>query len=124
MSEPNVALSRYRRHISDALSHASATHAYDDVARMVSAGLMQYWPGPASIVVTETIDHPQARLLHFFLAAGVRAELEAMTPLILDWGKSRGCTRATLIGRKGWQRTFLKDTGWRTSDLIFMEKDL
>lgn len=124
MSDNLLALDRYRSHIERALSHASATHAFEDVAQMVSAGQANYWPGPASIVVTETIDHPKARLLHFFLAAGLRPELERMTPLILQWGRSQGCTRATLVGRKGWQRTFLARTGWRTTDLVLMEKEL
>lgn len=119
-----LALSHFRSHIEAALSHGSATHTYEDVAEMVAAGHAQFWPGPASVVVTETIAHPQAKRLHFFLAAGVRRELEAMTPGILDWGRSVGCTRATLMGRKGWTRTFLKDTGWNASDLVLMEKAL
>jgi tRNA A37 threonylcarbamoyladenosine synthetase subunit TsaC/SUA5/YrdC len=91
---------------------------------MVAAGHAQFWPGPESLIVTETIAYPRRKHLHFFLAAGVRRELQAMTPYILDEGRSQGCTKATLIGRKGWQRTFLRDTGWTVSDLVLMERDL
>ena len=117
-------ISAYRTHITNAISYSGGTHQYEDIAEMVAAGHANYWPGPDSIVVTETITHPRARILHFFLAGGVMRELQAMAPHILDWGRSQGCTRATLIGRRGWERTFLSRTGWRKSDLILMEKDL
>jgi hypothetical protein len=96
----------------------------DDVQEMITAGRAHLWPGPASAIVTELVSYPRQRHLHFFLAAGVRRELEAMTPLLLQWGREQGCTKATLVGRPGWQRTFLKDTGWRVRPLIYMETDL
>ena len=119
-----LADSRYNRYLALALAHAGDTHSVADVHAMIAAGHAQLWPGPASVIVTEIITHPRQRLLNFFLAAGVRRELEAMTPIVLDWGRAQGCTRATLVGRKGWQRTFLARDGWRVSDLIIMEKDL
>jgi hypothetical protein len=116
--------SRYRVQIQSALDYAGDTHTVDDVADMIAAGRAFLWPGPASVIVTELVEHPRQKLLHFFLAAGVRRELAAMTPYILAWGRSQGCTRASLVGRKGWQRTFLKDTGWAVSDLVIMERAL
>lgn len=121
MSENVVDFSRFRAHIQSALDHAGDTHSVDDVEQMVAAGHAQFWPGPASLVITETITHPQKKLLHFFLAAGVRHELDAMTPHLLDYGRSIGCHRATLVGRKGWTRR-LPD--WQASDLVLMSKEL
>ena len=63
-----------------------------------------------------------ASKLHFFLAGGVMAELEAMTPIILEWGVAHGCTKARLVGRKGWARSFLMDSGWHDTGLVILEK--
>lgn len=119
-----VALERFRPHIEAALSYAGESHRYEDVAEMVSAGRAMFWPGPDSVIITETIEHPRSRVLHFFLAGGRLPELRAMTPLILDWGRSQGCTHASLLGRRGWQRSFLAHQGWTTSALVLMETTL
>lgn len=91
---------------------------------MVERNEAIFWPGPNSVVVTQIIEHPQSRTLHFFLAGGNLAELEVMYPLIEQWGRERGCTAATMTGRKGWERTFLtKREGWK-SKLVVMSKEL
>jgi hypothetical protein len=46
-----------------------------------------------------------------------------MRPLIESWGKSVGCTRVTLAGRKGWAKTFLKDEGYSPQWAV-LAKDL
>lgn len=117
-------ISRFRPHISAALAYSGGTHQYEDVAEMIAAGRANLWPGPESVIVTEVIQHPREKHLHFFLAAGNRRELAAMHPLVCDWGRAQGCTKASLVGRKGWQRTFLAGAGWRVSDLILMERAL
>jgi hypothetical protein len=91
---------------------------------MVSCGEAHFWPGVNSCIVTECVQHPGKRFLNFFLAAGHLGELEAMTPLILEWGKLNGCTHATLAGRKGWERTFLSRTGWKKTEVIIMETEI
>ncbi len=117
-------LLRFRPHIEAALAHGDDTHTFADVQDMVAAGKAVLWPGPASCIVTETVLDPRRKSLHFFLAAGRMAELEIMTPYILDWGKSEGCSHATLVGRKGWQRSFLSRTGWNVSPIVYMTKAL
>lgn len=124
LTEFGVDFSDYRTHIAAALVHAGDTHSVDDVAAMIAAGHAQFWPGPASCVVTQVIVDPKITSLHFFLAAGVLRELRAMTPHILDWGRMQGCTKATLCGRKGWARSFLTARGWTVSPLILMETSL
>ena len=64
----------------------------------------------------------QKKTLHFFLAAGVMEELEAMLPSILEWGESVGCDRAVLVGRKGWERSFLKQEGWKSTHTVMMRE--
>ena len=118
-----VALARYKPQIEAALAYADATHGYADVAEMIAAGRAQFWPGPASVLVTEIIEYPQRNVLHVFLAAGNQPELNAMLPLVLDWGRSKGCTAASFLGRKGWARTFVTHQGWQQT-LVLYVKDL
>lgn len=117
-------ISHYRRQIEAALQYADGTHTFDDVARQVANGDLQFWPGPRSVIITELQEHPQRRTLNFFLAGGDLAELERMTPGILQWGKTQGCARAVMLGRKGWERSFLTRTGWTLPELVVLEKDL
>lgn len=122
--EKLVELQRFRPHIEAALAYSDATHGWEDVAEMVAAGNAVFWPGPDSVIITETILDPRQKSLHFFLAAGRMSELEIMTPHILAWGKAQGCTKATLAGRKGWQRSFLSRTGWTPAPIVVMHKTL
>lgn len=124
MTVPDIALSAYRPQIEAALAYADATHTYDDVAAMVDAGTARFWPGPSSVIITETVDFPRKRLLHVFLAGGSLAELETLIPIVLDWGKAQGCTHSTFVGRRGWTRTFVTQIGYRDSGMVLMEKTL
>lgn len=105
-------LTRLRRHVEAALEYSGGTHNFDDIAEMVQDGRLQLWPASNSVVLTEIIVYPRLKNLHYFLAGGDLDELSRMRPLIESWGKSIGCTRVTLAGRSGWQRTFLKDEGY------------
>ena len=109
---PTALPAEYRPLIEAALVYAGGTHTFEDVVQMVERGEAQFWHGPASIVVTEIDRQPEQAILLFFLAAGNRAELLAMQDGILAWGFTQGCTRARLVGRKGWVRSFLRDSGW------------
>lgn len=122
--EKLIEFQRFRPHIEAALSYGDDTHTFADVQEMVAAGRAVFWPGPASCIVTETVLDPRRKSLHFFLAAGKRSELEIMTPYILEFGRQEGCTHATLVGRKGWQRSFLARTGWEVSPVVYMTKTL
>lgn len=106
-------LTRLRRHVEAALEYSGGTHNFDDIAEMVKDGRLQLWPASNSVVLTEIIVYPRLKNLHYFLAGGDLDELSRMRPLIESWGKSVGCTRVTLAGRRGWANTFLKDEGYR-----------
>lgn len=101
-----LTLEQARPYIEAALEHAGGTHNFNDISQGVAEGRYQFWPGPNSAVISEIIEYPRFRALHFFLAGGNAAELEVMIPEIEKWGKERGCTRATFTGRKGWERSF------------------
>lgn len=112
-------ISPHRRYIEDALRYACGTHAYEDVVKGVQAGIMQYWPAPNAVIITEVVTAPQKRILNLFLAGGSLAELEKMVPIIAEWGHSQGCVSVTLVGRKGWERTFLRRLGFTPTLVVF-----
>lgn len=117
-------LTAHRSQIEAALAYAGGTHTFEDIRAGVEAGSLQYWPGPRSVIVTAVEDYPRKRALHFFLAGGDIAELEEMYPMVEQWGRSQGCTLATMTGRKGWERSFLtRREGW-TPTAVSFAKDL
>jgi hypothetical protein len=113
---------RLRQHVEAALEYSGGTHKIEDIAEGLSAGRFQFWPGLNSAVVTEIIVYPQLKDLHYFLAGGDLDELKMMRPLIESWGKSIGCTRVSLAGRPGWQKTFLKDEGYEPKWFILSKE--
>lgn len=118
-----ITLEAARPFLQKALDLAGNTHTIEDLQAMIDEGRVIFWPGINSAVITEIIEYPQKRTLHFFLAGGNLAELEAMYPAIEAWGKEQGCTTASTSGRPGWERTFLKREGW-TPRTVVMTKEL
>ena len=114
---------RLRRHVVAALEYSGGTHNVEDIAEGIRQGHFQFWPAERSVIVTEVIVYPQLKDLHFFLAGGDLDELRLMQPIIESWGKSVGCSRVSLAGRKGWERSFLRDRGYEPKWFV-MSKDL
>ena len=114
---------RLRHHVAAALEYSGGTHKVEDIAEGIRRGQFQLWPGKNSVVVTEIIVYPQLKDLHYFLAGGDLDELRLMRPIIESWGKEIGCSRVSLAGRKGWERTFLKGKGYEPKWFILC-KDL
>ena len=109
----------HKCYLLSALAYADNSHSFEDVKAMVESGRLQFWPGPASAIVTEIVEFPRFKAIHFFLAGGNLVELEAMYPLIEKWGQEQGCDRATLAGRPGWTRSFLtRREGWRQTQVV------
>jgi len=116
-------LKDFEESIQKALDYGGNSYTIADIEELITTGKAQFWPGETSCIVTEIIEYPRTKDLHFFLAGGNLEELEAMIPPILDWGRANGCTRATLTGRRGWERSFLRDTGWKAK-LTVMEREI
>lgn len=110
--------------IESALVYAGGTHTVADVEALITDGRAQLWEGPRSVVVTEVDHQPQGDTLVVFLAAGKDVEIAAMHDTIAEWAKGRGCVKARFVGRKGWSRSFLRQTGWRDTGLVIMERDI
>jgi hypothetical protein len=104
---------RLEHHIQSALDRSGNTHSVADIARGVDEGTYQFWSGKDAVFITEIIEYPRKKICNAFLAGGDIQELEEMTPVLEAWAKRVGCSRATLVGRKGWTRSFLRDMGYR-----------
>lgn len=109
--------------ITRALAYTGGTHGPEDIDGGVREGRFQRWDGEDSSIVTEILQSPRRKTLHFFLAAGNMTELRGMVPPIMEWGKQQGCTKASFIGRLGWMRSFVREFGFRSTGLL-MEADL
>jgi len=91
-------------HIREALRHCGDTHTLDDVMRMVMARDADLYVGDASAVVTQDLDLPTGRQLHFWLAGGDLDEVIKIVRDVEHAAKARGIRRISIIGRRGWQR--------------------
>jgi hypothetical protein len=119
-----MTLEEARPLIESGLSYTCGTHLFEDVAAMVAAGTLTFWSGPQSVVLTEVLQSPRKKILNVWLVAGRMDELRAMYPGIYDWAKHvQGCDLVTHTGRPGWDRSFLKQEGWKTP-LVVMTKEL
>ena len=124
ISQPLVHFERLTPYIEEALEYADGTHTLDDVRQGIESGHLQLWPCPTSCIITQINIFPHQKELHFFLAGGNLDELRPVYPIIEEWGRSIGCTRATFIGRKGWERVFMREVeGW-SAPLVYYTKDL
>ncbi|ANN76814.1 hypothetical protein BAU07_06525 [Bordetella flabilis] len=98
--------------IEAALQYTGGTHTLSDIEDGVEAGHFQLWPGKRAVIVTEIVVYPRLKACQFFLAGGDLDELKEMVPCVEAWAKDLGCTRMTLAGRRGWERSFLKGLGY------------
>jgi uncharacterized protein (DUF2384 family) len=114
---------RLTPHILAALEYNGGEQSLADVKAGLASGDFQLWPGRNSMIVTEYFETPTNKFLNFFLAAGELDELADMVAPIERWAKNRGVTKITLYGRKGWERSFMKELGYRTHWVV-MTKDL
>lgn len=97
-------------------------HTLGDVLEMVERETAQLWESPDAVIVTEVHDFPRQRVLHFWLAAGEKDAVIELSHRALAWGRTIGCQRATLSGRRGWERALAKE-GW-TADAVLMGREI
>ena len=101
-----------------ALRYANGSHTVEDIKQGIREEYFQLFEGDHSVIVTEILQTPQHKTLHFFLAGGYLPELAAMLPPILEWGKRIGCTHASLTGRRGWLRSFVRKFGFQETAIM------
>lgn len=72
----------------------------------------QLWVSDTAAIVTRTARQPSGLTMHFWLAAGDLAGVEALVTLAESLARTLGCHHLTMFGRLGWQRSFLSRSGW------------
>ncbi len=89
------------------LERYGRTHTKEDVWRRIESGKAYFWPDNNSAIVAEILNHPTGlRTFHGWLAGGELSEIVARIPSLEQFAIERGCHRATVTGRPGWQRVF------------------
>lgn len=115
-------IDRYEAQVRRALPYAGGSFTYDEVRDAVKAGRMQFWALNDSFVITDIVNYPSHRHLHFFLAGGVMDDMKALQEPLESWGRAQGCTTASILGRKGWERSFLADRGWAATHVLYTKE--
>lgn len=93
----------------EALEHAHGEYDLQSLMAKVHAGDAQLWHEGDAVIVTEVLDFPRTRVLHFWLGAGSLEDVITLQRKVNAWGKEQGCARATLHGRKGWVKALRAD---------------
>lgn len=104
---------RCRKWIEDALKYSADTHDIYDILDEVAYNRMQLWPGKESAIITEIMVYPKKKMLHVSLAGGNLKELSQMAPSIIEFAKFIECDGITIAGRRGWERTFVRDLNFK-----------
>lgn len=116
---------RCEKWLASALATARDDRTMDDIFLAVCTGDMQFWPGEDSAVVTQLLDHPNGRReCNVLLAGGSLDTLQQMLVEIERFATANTATVMTVLGRRGWERSFLtKDAGYMPV-ATFYRKDL
>lgn len=109
-------LKEFRRvqfHIENALEYNSGTVILQDIVDQIAVGEMHLWAAEDSAIVTHFVEFPRALTLHIPFAGGNLKELEEMMPSLINFAKASNCDMVTVAGRRGWERSFLKEMSFR-----------
>ena len=105
-------LFKLRTQLMRALKRAGDVMTIQHVADRVLDGRFQMWSAPESAIITEVVQFPLRKTLHYFLVVGDLEECLALQPEIEAFAKANGCFVVTCAGREGWDR-ILPRFGWK-----------
>lgn len=73
--------------------------------RRVANGRARLWCNEAAAIVAEIKTYPSgAKEVHGLLAAGDVQAIKALIPNAEQWGRDKGCTRASISSHPAWAR--------------------
>lgn len=107
--------------LQQALEYAGGTHTLRDVAEQIRAGDAQIWVDEDAVIVTEIHQTPRMKVCHFWLASGQMDAVVELSHHVLEWAHGVGCTRATLSGRRGWERALAAE-GWSLATVVLQRE--
>lgn len=98
---------RFREGFSRAMD--PAFHSIEELDAKVLSGSALLWFGEKSAIAAEVQRFPGALVIHGLCATGEMSEIVGqLIPAAEAWGKSAGCTHATIESREGWVRVLKK----------------
>lgn len=100
-----------------ALEEGGEGFTLSDLEEQLSLGNCLLWTGNRSCLVTSlhTNTDTGQRHIHVWLGCGDMPELITLEPGVSAWARARGCSYASIDGRKGWLRIF-KKSGFKLVD--------
>jgi len=104
--------------IERALARHVPLYTADDILDACERGDMQLWCIGQSVLVTEVVAFPQARVVRSVAAAGRLRDILEILPVAESWAKDLGCRYAIAAGRRGWGRAL----GYRVGASEFMKE--
>jgi hypothetical protein len=80
-----------------------------DIEEQLAKGDAVLWPGSKCALVTEFVTYPNGeRLSQVMSAGGDLEEIDSMVPGMEAYARLNGCSRSTIVGRRGWERVMKK----------------
>lgn len=106
------------------LSKVDLYYTIEYIKESLLSAEMQLWTSLEgtqikSICITQIQIHPKYKFLEIVMQAGQLTSVEHLDK-IEQWGKSQGCTKVKLIGRRGWKKAL---PGYKET-LVKLEKEL
>jgi len=98
---------RLRPALERAIAEAGDVTDYAGVCDDVIWNRLQVFESGESILLVEVQQYRRAKVLQLCYGAGALDEMEPWLDAILEWGRSQGCTKVVMLGRRGWERSFL-----------------
>jgi hypothetical protein len=106
--------------LKDASMRYADTHRKRHVWQAIEKGNARLWTTPNAGLVTLVDTYPTGlKEIRGWLAGGDLDEIVGIVPQIEQWGKSQGCTRAVIHGRRGWLRAF---DGYREAAITMVKE--
>jgi len=94
------------RWLEPALKAGRDTDTREGIEQQIAQGRAQLWVGDRGALVTQLIRTGDNRFVHCWLGGGSLKSLLEMRGGVEAWGRSMGCTHASIDGRMGWDRVF------------------
>ena len=111
------------RRFEKALKLAGNTHTAGDVLDKIREGRAQCWNNGDSLIVTEVLVYPRARLCNYWIATGDLRECLDLQADIDAWAAGEGCSAAIALGRQGWLPVIKDPLGaaWRVRGVQYIK---
>lgn len=112
---------RCRPWIEAALAAGGEAVTIDEVEAAVRRGDAHLLAAVDAAVVSQICN--RGREFNIYLAGGSLARLKTMVPDLERMAKALGCTHLSILGRRGWERTFLtREMGYTPTAVLLVKE--